>query len=109
VAILLGGGGAFLWERQHARQQAEQARQEGETRQAVESALAELTRFQERGRWDEARVTLDQAASRLADGKPEDLHLRLGQARRDLELVARFDAISLDQLRPRVCGRGVEA
>jgi serine/threonine protein kinase/tetratricopeptide (TPR) repeat protein len=94
VALLLGGGGAFVWQRQRARQQAEQARQEGQTRQAVESALAEVTRFQERARWDEARVTLEQAVSRLVDGKPEDLNERLEQARRDLELIARYDAIS---------------
>src|SRR5207244_2159646 len=71
-----------------------QARREGETRQAIESGLAEVSRFQEKARWDEARVTLRQTASRLTDGEPSDLQQRLDSAQRDLELVVKFDSIS---------------
>jgi len=94
VAIIGGGVAAFLWERQHARQQAEQAHRDSQTRQAVALALAEVKSFQERARWEEARVTLQQAASRLVEGQAEDLHNQVEQAKRDLEIVARCDAIS---------------
>jgi serine/threonine protein kinase len=94
VALLVGGGIAFLWQRQRAEDEAEQARQEGQTRQAIESALLEVDRFQKSAKWEEARVTLGQADSRLIHGKPEDLRRRLKSARDDLELAAKLHAIS---------------
>jgi tetratricopeptide (TPR) repeat protein/tRNA A-37 threonylcarbamoyl transferase component Bud32 len=84
VALLLGGA-RVLW----AQRQAE------EREQAVEAALGKAAQMQEQARWAEARAVLEQAENRLGEGGPEDLRRRLEQARRDLDLVARLDAIRL--------------
>jgi tetratricopeptide (TPR) repeat protein/tRNA A-37 threonylcarbamoyl transferase component Bud32 len=84
VALLLGGAGLFWAQRQAERRE-----------QAVDAALGKAADMQRQARWAEARAVLEQAESRLGDGGPEDLRRRLGQARRDLDLVARLDAIRL--------------
>jgi Tfp pilus assembly protein PilF/tRNA A-37 threonylcarbamoyl transferase component Bud32 len=84
VALLLGGAG-LVW-----------AQRKGEERErGVEAALAKAADMQRQARWAEARAVLDQAENRLGEGGPEDLRRRLEQARRDLDLVARLDAIRL--------------
>jgi serine/threonine-protein kinase len=84
LVLVLGGFGVWRLEQQAARQ-----------RQGVEAALAEVARLQQQARWAEARVALDGAESRLGEGGAEYLRARLEQARRDLDLVARVDAIRL--------------
>jgi serine/threonine-protein kinase len=84
VTLVLGGFGAWRLEQQAARQ-----------RRAVESALEEVARLQGQARWTEARIALDAAESRLGDAGAGSLRVRLEQARRDLDLVARLDAIRL--------------
>jgi serine/threonine-protein kinase len=84
VALVLGGFGAWRLERQAARQ-----------RRGVEEALQEVARLQGQARWAEARLVLDGAESLLGQAGAEDLRARLAQARRDLDLVARLDAIRL--------------
>jgi serine/threonine-protein kinase len=84
VALLLGGFGAWHLEQQAARQ-----------RRGVEEALHEVARLQGQARWAEARLVLDGAQSHLGEAGAEDLRVRLEQARRDLDLVARLDAIRL--------------
>jgi tetratricopeptide (TPR) repeat protein len=86
AAVVLGGVGAWHLERQAARQ-----------RQGVEAALAEVARLQGQARWAEARVALDQADNQLGPQGAEYLRVRLEQARRDLDLVARLDAIRLNR------------
>jgi serine/threonine-protein kinase len=95
VALLFGGGGAFVFERQRAERRAEQARQEAQLRQGVEAALGEVARLQGQARWNEARAVLAQAASRLGEEGPEDLRARVERARADLDLVAHLDDIRL--------------
>src|SRR5262249_30839787 len=46
-------------------------------------------------RWPQARAVLAQALAQLGDDAPEDLRQPLVQVQRDLELVARLDAIRL--------------
>jgi Tfp pilus assembly protein PilF/tRNA A-37 threonylcarbamoyl transferase component Bud32 len=93
VALLLGGAGAW-W----ARRQAEQ-RQTDKRERAVEAALAaaldKATAMERQARWAEARAVLEQAASRLGEGKRDDLRRRLEGARQDLDLAARLDAVYL--------------
>jgi serine/threonine-protein kinase len=84
VALLLGGAGV-LWVQ----------RQAEERERAVAVALAKAVDLQRQARWAEARAVLEQAESRLGEGGPEDLRRRLEQALRDLDLVARLDAIRL--------------
>ncbi len=70
-------------------------RQRTEQRRGVESALEEVARLQEQGRWSEARAVLGQARERLGQAGPHDLRERLDQGARNLDLVARLDAIRL--------------
>jgi tetratricopeptide (TPR) repeat protein/tRNA A-37 threonylcarbamoyl transferase component Bud32 len=84
VALLLGGAG-LVW----AQRQAEKRDR------AVEAALAKAADLQRQARWAEARAVLEEAESRLGERGPKDLRGRLDQARRDLDLVARLDAIRL--------------
>jgi serine/threonine-protein kinase len=95
AAVLLGGLGAWLWERHQADRRAEQARQEALHRRGVEEGLEEVARLQRQARWAEARTALAQTESRLREAGPEDLRGRLEQAQRDLDLVTQVDAIAL--------------
>jgi superkiller protein 3 len=82
--VLLAAGGVvwFQW-------QAE------DRRRAVAAALEKADGLQRQARWAEARAVLEQAEGRLGEGGPEELRGRLERARRDLDLVARLDAIRL--------------
>jgi eukaryotic-like serine/threonine-protein kinase len=95
AAVLLGSAAAVLLERQRVERQAERDRQEARHRRGVEAAMYEMSRLQQQARWAEARVALDQAESQLREGGTQDLQERVEQARRDLELVVRLDAIRL--------------
>jgi serine/threonine-protein kinase len=82
VMMLVGGG---LW----------LVVQQAHRRDAVEADLKELAGLQDSARWAEARAALERAEARLDGGGPDDLRRRLGQARRDLDLVIQLDAIRL--------------
>jgi tetratricopeptide (TPR) repeat protein len=96
VVILLGGAGAWWLDRQRT-----------QLRQAVEADLAEVVLLQEQARWAEARTSLGRADARLGSDGPEDLHRRLEQMGRDLDLVARLDSIRLESSMS-VTGRGFD-
>jgi serine/threonine-protein kinase len=90
LGVMLVGAG--LWLVVH------QARQ----KDAVEADLKAVAILQENARWQEARAALKRAQQRLGGslalpggGGPADLRRRLDQARRDLDLVMRLDAIRL--------------
>ena len=87
AVLLLGSGGAWWLTRQQARQ-----------RRGVETALAEVAQLQQQARWAEARAVLEQTESRLGEIGSQHLRGRLEQARRELELVARLDAIRLNRV-----------
>jgi tetratricopeptide (TPR) repeat protein len=70
-------------------------RQQTELRQAITTALEQTAELQQQGRWAEARVVLDQADDRLGETGPADLRQRLEQARADLTLVGRLEAVRL--------------
>jgi serine/threonine-protein kinase len=84
ATMLLGGIGVWWLEREAERRH-----------QEVESSLMEVTRLQEQARWAEARAVLDQAESHLAERGGSNLHERLEQARRELDLVVQLDSIRL--------------
>jgi serine/threonine-protein kinase len=69
--------------------------QQAQWRNAVEADLKEVAGLQDSARWAEARAALERAEARLGGGGPDDLRRRLGQARRDLDLVIQLDAIRL--------------
>ena len=54
--------------------------------------------LQESARWAEARAALERAEARLDGAGRHDLRRRLGQARRDLDLVIQLDAIRLNRV-----------
>ena len=72
--------------------------QQARRRDAVEADLKELAALQESARWAEARAALERAEDRLEGGGPGDLRRRLGQARRDLDLVIQLDTIRLKRV-----------
>jgi serine/threonine-protein kinase len=84
ATILLGGVGAWWLVRQHAQQ-----------RQIVEAALAKVHQRLQESRWAEAEDVLAEAKRQLGEGGPSDLRQQLDQARSDLDLVTRLDAIRL--------------
>jgi hypothetical protein len=84
VLVLAAGTGAWWLDRQRTEQ-----------RRGVESALAAVERLQEQSRWSEARAVLGRVKEGLGQGGPRDLQQRLDQGERNLDLVARLDAIRL--------------
>jgi serine/threonine-protein kinase len=94
LALVAGGalGGLYL-QRQAEQQRTELALQEAERRHDAEVELEKAIGFQERARWAEARLVLEQARERLGDAAPEELRKRLERALSDLALVARLDVI----------------
>ncbi len=82
VALLAGGAGLLWWQQELARR-----------RIGAEAALDAMKEFQAKARWLDAKAALDQAEDRLGDAGPPELRRRLLSARRDLELVARLDAL----------------
>ncbi len=72
--------------------------QQAHRRDAVEAELKELAGLQESARWTDARAALERAEAWLEGGGPADLRRRLGQARRDLDLVIQLDAIRLKRV-----------
>ncbi len=86
LAFTLVGGGLWL------------AVQQAHRRDAVEAELKKMAELQDSARWADARAALDRGEARLGGGGPEDLRRRLGQARRDLDLVIQLDNIRLKRV-----------
>ncbi len=86
LAVALVGGSMWLVVRQAHR------------RDAVEADLKKVGELQDGARWAAAQAALDRAEARLGGGGPDDLRQRLGQARRDLDLVIKLDAIRLKRV-----------
>jgi serine/threonine-protein kinase len=96
VALLLGGAGLMWQQRVLAQQRQEQARQrlvQDYKRATAETALERVNDFQARGQWAEARTALEQAGAGLSATASEELQQRVGEARRNLELVASLDDV----------------
>jgi eukaryotic-like serine/threonine-protein kinase len=86
IAMALVGGGVWL------------ALQQADRRRAVEADLTEVAALQESARWAEARAAIDRAAARLSGVWSDALRRRIGQARRDLDLVIQLDTIRLSRV-----------
>ena len=71
------------------------ALQRADRRHAVEADLKDVGQAQQQARWAAARTALDRAEARLGISGPTDLQKQLEQARHDLDLVIRLDAIRL--------------
>jgi serine/threonine-protein kinase len=95
MAVVVVGAAGGLWVQQvEARRWADAARQEGEQRQEVETALQKVAGLQKQARWKEAEAVLDQVRERLSDSGPADLFERLQRSQANLALATRLDVIS---------------
>jgi serine/threonine-protein kinase len=86
LVMMLVGGSLWL------------AVQQAHRRDRVEADLKEMAGLRDSARWAEARAALERAVDRLEGGGPGDLRRRLGQARRDLDLVIQLEAIRLTRV-----------
>jgi hypothetical protein len=82
LVILLAGAGLWL------------VLQPARRRDAVEADLKEMAGRRDQARWAEAHASLDRA-DRLGGAWPDNMRRRIGQARRDLDLVITLDTIRL--------------
>jgi tetratricopeptide (TPR) repeat protein/serine/threonine protein kinase len=80
VAILANNSLNFIMERQTV-----------EKREAVESALGEVSLWQAQARWGEAQAVLDQAKHRFGNRGPGDLKSKLDKMQTELTLAERLD------------------
>jgi tetratricopeptide (TPR) repeat protein len=103
--VALIGGGLWTYSEWDTARRAADVRQAAEDaertaiRRAAEDDLNETLELQRSMHWHGARVALERAKGRLGGNVPPDLHTRMGQAERELELVSRCDAIRLDGYR----------
>jgi serine/threonine-protein kinase len=87
VTLMMIVGGAGVWYQQ----------QRTELRRGAEAALDKLPDLFKRWRWQEAETVLGEVDRRLGESGPADLCARAAQARDDLNLAVRLDAIRLRQ------------
>ena len=72
--------------------------QESRRRHAVEADLRMVAQLQDGARWQEAQAVLERAEARLGGAGLHGLRERMSQAKRDLSLVMKLDAIRLKRL-----------
>jgi serine/threonine-protein kinase len=92
LCVVVGGGLWVLSERAADRRAKDAA--EATTEQAAERDVEEMVRWLRQSSWREASVALKLAEGRLGDRGSAELHRRLDQGRRDLELALRLEAMS---------------
>jgi serine/threonine-protein kinase len=92
LCVVVGGGLWVLFDRAADRRAKDAA--EVVTEQAAKGDVEEMVRWLRQSSWREAGVALKLAEGRLGDRGSAELHRRLDQGRRDLELALRFEALS---------------
>jgi tetratricopeptide (TPR) repeat protein/tRNA A-37 threonylcarbamoyl transferase component Bud32 len=88
VGLCIGG---VLWiERQQLERRMERELRRGQARLAIEGALGRQADLRQRGHWEDAKVELVRAETRLDDARSEELRQRLAaaQAALDQEMTA---------------------
>jgi serine/threonine protein kinase len=89
VALLLGGAGMVWRLNEQARRRADSERQGA----YASAAMEQEAEFQAKSQWAEARAALERAEAYLSVAGSEDVRHRAGEARQNLELVARLEAL----------------
>jgi serine/threonine-protein kinase len=72
-------------------------RETARLRAAVDNDLSELNELEAGGQWERAETTLNRAEARLDVASEPDLHKRVSEARRDLNLASSLDVIRLSR------------
>jgi serine/threonine-protein kinase len=91
LCVVVGGGLWVLSERAADRRAKDAA--DAVTEKAAERDVQEMVRWLRQSSWREAGVALKLAEGRLGDRGSAELRRRLDQARRDLELALRLEAL----------------
>jgi hypothetical protein len=97
LAVALVGGGLWLISERSAGARAAAADLTATERTADED-LRDMAGWLQKSSWPEAKAALERAKARLGNRGSTDLHHRLEQGTRDLQLAARLEAIRLDRV-----------
>jgi tetratricopeptide (TPR) repeat protein len=90
VGLSVGGG---LWvQRQRLERRVEAELRQGRARLAIESALEQQDDLRLRGLWDDAKVMLARADTRIDDAGSDELRRRVERARSELDQAIKADA-----------------
>jgi tetratricopeptide (TPR) repeat protein len=89
LALLVLGTGSWLYVK------GQKAERRGRAREAIEAGLKQVPALWRQGHWPQARSLLEQTENRLDEADSDDRRRRLEQARKDLELAERLEAIRL--------------
>jgi tetratricopeptide (TPR) repeat protein len=95
--VALGAGAGLWWQHQRDQEQVRRELRAQAARRDVDEALGQAAAFRRQARWGDALAVLKQAAQRLNADDPADLRAHLEEARGDVKLAARLDAIRLRQ------------
>ena len=82
---------------QRAERRAEAARQDGDLRNEVGTAVAQAVSFRQGFHFQQARELLEQARQRLEPVGPDDLRRRVDQGRADLDLAEHLDIARIQE------------
>jgi tetratricopeptide (TPR) repeat protein len=85
VLVGLSLGGALWVQRQHLERRLEKELRKGRAALAIEEALGQQDDLRRRGLWEDARVMLARAETRLEDADSDESRKRLAQAQSDLD------------------------
>jgi serine/threonine-protein kinase len=91
--ILVAATSGLIVQRQAITHREAVLRRDWQERSTIEFGFDRTASLVRESRWAESRAALDQIASQLTAASPEDLHQRLTEARSELALVDRLDAI----------------
>jgi tetratricopeptide (TPR) repeat protein len=84
--------GALWVQRQHLERRIEQELRRGRARLAIEGALAHQKELRQRGLWEDAKLELALADTRLYDARSDELQRRLSRAQSELTQAMRAEA-----------------
>jgi tetratricopeptide (TPR) repeat protein/predicted Ser/Thr protein kinase len=93
VLVGLSIGGALWIQRQQLERRIEAALRRGHARLAIEGALGRQEDLRQRGLWEEAKLELARAESRLDDAGSDELRGRLVAAQTDLDQEMTAEAV----------------
>jgi len=92
VLVGLSAGGALWVQRQQLERRIEAELRQGRARLAIEQALGHQEDLRQRGLWEDAKVMLARAETRLEDAGSDELRRRLARAQTELDQAMSAEA-----------------